>query len=66
MGAAPMAVTLAVFAIGTTLWCLAGYLLISHPRLVRWLRCAGTWLVAPLYIGFGLHILASAGLFAHL
>jgi cadmium resistance protein CadD (predicted permease) len=61
----PVAVvlTLAVFLAGTALWCVAGYLLPAHPRSVTWLRRSARWLIPPLYIGLGLHILVAAGLF---
>jgi cadmium resistance protein CadD (predicted permease) len=38
IGLGGAALTIAVLAVGTAMWCLAGFLLISHKRLVRRLR----------------------------
>ncbi len=63
MGPAAFALTLAVFALGTAVWCSACYLLTSRPRSIRLLRSAGTWLVPTVFIGLGLHILHAADIF---
>jgi cadmium resistance protein CadD (predicted permease) len=60
MGPGALALTVAVFAAGTALWCVAGYLLIYRPRLVTWLRRGGTWLVPTLFIALGMRILYAA------
>ncbi len=62
MGLGDAALTIAVFAIGTALWCLAGFLLISHKRLVQVLERFGRWIVPAVFILLGVYILNGSGL----
>ena len=59
-------ITVAVFAVGVAVWCLAGWWLVSHHRiagaLIRW----GHWMVPAVYILIGLYIFAKAGVFTRL
>jgi cadmium resistance protein CadD (predicted permease) len=62
MGLGDAVLTIAVFAIGTALWCLAGFLLISHKRLVQVLERFGRWIVPAVFILLGVYILNGSGL----
>jgi cadmium resistance transport/sequestration family protein len=62
MGPANIALTVAVFAVGTALWCLAGMLLVSHTELVALLQRFSRWIVPIVFILLGLYILDSSGL----
>ncbi|MCW2504865.1 MAG: cadmium resistance transporter [Actinomycetia bacterium] len=57
--AGPMvtAVTVAVFAAGVALWCLAAGWLGSRPAVVRALERTGPWLVPAAFVAIGLWIL---------
>jgi cadmium resistance protein CadD (predicted permease) len=54
-------VTVAVFAAGVAVWCLAGWWLVAHHRLTAALRRWGQWIVPAVYILIGLYIFARAG-----
>jgi cadmium resistance protein CadD (predicted permease) len=56
-------VTVAVFAAGVAVWCLAGWWLVSHHRLTGVLRRWGHWIVPAVYILIGLYIFAKASVF---
>jgi cadmium resistance protein CadD (predicted permease) len=62
MGLRDAALTIAVFATGTALCCLAGFLLISHKRLVQVLERFGRWIVPAVFILLGVYILNGSGL----
>lgn len=62
MGPADTALTITAFAIGTALWCLAGFLLISHKGLVQTLQRFGRWIVPAVFMGLGVYILHGSGL----
>ncbi|MCW2687205.1 MAG: hypothetical protein JWR37_2095 [Mycobacterium sp.] len=62
MGQADTAVMIAVFAVGTALWCLAGMLLISQNQLVGLLRRFSRWILLPVFIALGLYIHERCGL----
>jgi len=62
MGPRDAALTVAVFAVGTAVWCLAGFLLISHKRLAQVLVRFGRWIVPAVFLGLGLYILHRSGL----
>jgi cadmium resistance protein CadD (predicted permease) len=66
MEPADTAVTIAVFAVGTALWCLAGLLLTSHQRLVDLLARFSRWILPAVFIALGLYILHRTGLIARL
>jgi cadmium resistance protein CadD (predicted permease) len=55
------AVTLAVFAAGVALWCLAGSWLVSHHRITQALQRWGHWIVPAVYILIGLYVFQKAG-----
>ena len=54
-------VTVAVFAAGVAVWCLAGWWLVSHHRITGALRRWGHWIVPVVYILIGLYIFEKAG-----
>lgn len=54
-------VTVAVFAAGIALWCLAGARLGSHERVVAVVRRSGHWLVPGVFLAIGVVIVASSG-----
>ena len=66
MGAAAAAVTIAVFAVGIAIWCLAGSWLVSHHRVTRTLERWGHWIIPVIYILIGLYIFQKEGALSHL
>jgi cadmium resistance protein CadD (predicted permease) len=62
MGPGDAALTIAVFAVGTALWCLAGCPLVSCKRLVQVLERSGRWIVPAVFVGLGSYILHGSGL----
>jgi len=56
-------VTVAVFAAGVAVWCLAGWWLVSHHHLTGALRRWGHWVIPVVYMLIGLYIFAKAGVF---
>ena len=61
IGIGPSAVTIAVFAIGVALWCLAGSWLGSHHRIVEIVERYGEWLVPAVFIVIGALIVIESG-----
>jgi cadmium resistance protein CadD (predicted permease) len=55
------AVTLAVFAAGVAVWCLAGSWLVSHHRVTEVIRSWGHWIIPAVYILIGLYIFEKTG-----
>jgi len=55
------AITLAVFAAGIAVWCLAGSWLVSHHRITSGLRRWGHWIIPAVYILIGLYIFQETG-----
>jgi cadmium resistance protein CadD (predicted permease) len=55
------AVTVAVFAAGVAVWCLAGAWLVSHHRITEALHRWGQWIIPAVYILIGLYIFQKAG-----
>ena len=66
MGPANTALTVAVFAAATALWCIGAEQLISHHKLVELLKDASRWLVPAVLMSLGVYILARSGLLATL
>jgi cadmium resistance protein CadD (predicted permease) len=66
VSAGAAAVTLAVFAAGVALWCLAGSWLVSHHRVTETLRRRGHWIIPLVYILIGLYILKKEDALSHL
>ena len=62
IGVADAALTLAVFAVCTALWCLAGQLAVSHQRVVEVLQRASRWLVPVVFVVLGSYIVGRSGL----
>ena len=60
-GSAQIAVTLAVFALGVAVWCLAGLLLVRHDRLIGALARHGHWILPVAFILIGLYTLQRTG-----
>ena len=65
-GSAETALTIAVFAAGVAVWCLAAFLLVSRRRLVDALQRHSTWIVPAVYIALGLFVIVRSGLLAAL
>ena len=59
IGAFPTAVTIAVFALLTAVWCLAATWLASHRRVVAVIERWGHWIVPVVFIAIGAVILSS-------
>ena len=66
IGAAATAVTIAVFAAGVAIWCLAASWLVSHHRVTQTLQRWGHWIVPVIYILIGLYIFQKEGALSHL
>ena len=62
IGVADAALTLAVFAVCTALWCLAGQLAVSHQRVVEVLQRSSRWLVPVVFVVLGSYIVGRSGL----
>jgi cadmium resistance protein CadD (predicted permease) len=58
---AAAAVTIAVFAAGVAVWCLAGSWLVSHHRVTEALQRWGHWIIPVIYILIGLYIFQKEG-----
>ncbi len=61
LGAGRIAVTVAVFAAGVAVWCLAGYWLVSHQTVTEVLERYSQWIIPAVYIAIGLYIIAKSG-----
>ena len=59
IGAAPTAVTIAIFALLTAVWCLAATWLASHRRVVAVIERLGHWIVPAVFIAIGIVILST-------
>jgi cadmium resistance protein CadD (predicted permease) len=57
------AVTIAVFAAGVAVWCLAGSWLASHHKVTQSIGRWGHWIVPVVYILIGFYIFQKAGVF---
>ena len=57
IGPASTALTIAVFAVGVAVWCVAGSWLGSHPTVVRLVERYGRWLMPAVFITIGLVII---------
>jgi cadmium resistance protein CadD (predicted permease) len=55
-------ITIAVFAIGVALWCMAGSWLVSHHRISRLIERWGQWIIPAVYVIVGLYVFRKAGL----
>ncbi len=61
ISAAATAVTIAVFAAGVAVWCLAGSWLVSHHRVTETIQRRGHWIIPVVYILIGLYIFQKEG-----
>lgn len=66
VGAGAGLVTVAVFAAGVALWCLAGSWLGSHRRVVELVERFGHWLVPAVFMLIGTVIVGQSGVVARL
>ncbi|MUL85689.1 MULTISPECIES: cadmium resistance transporter [unclassified Mycolicibacterium] len=62
MGLTDTIVTIAVFAAGIAVWCLAASLLVSHQRLIGLLQRYSRWVIPVIFIALGVYILQRSGL----
>jgi cadmium resistance protein CadD (predicted permease) len=56
-------VTIAVFAVGVAVWCLAGWWLVSHHRVAEIVRDRGHWIVPAVFVLVAVYIFWQTGLF---
>jgi cadmium resistance protein CadD (predicted permease) len=61
IGALPTVVTVVVFAAGVALWCLAGYWLGSHKKVIEIVERYGQWIVPCVFMVIGGFIVAGSG-----
>jgi cadmium resistance protein CadD (predicted permease) len=61
IGPGPTLISIIVFAIGVAVWCVAGFLLGAHKRVVHLFERYGDWLVPGVFIIIGGAILVESG-----
>ncbi len=66
IGVSATLLTLALFAGGVALWCLAGSWLGSHKKLVEIIERNGVWIVPAVYILIGVAIVINSGIIGRL
>ena len=66
IGAGSIAVTIAVFAVGVALWCLAGSWLSSYRKAVAIVERHGPWIVPAVYMLIGVAMMIESGLIGRL
>lgn len=66
IGPGATAVTIAVFAAGVALWCLAGSWLGSHRKVIEVVERYGRWLVPLVFMAIGAIIVAGSGVLTRL
>jgi len=65
-GAVGTGVTIAVFAVGVAVWCLAGWWLVAHHRAAEIVTDYGHWIVPAVYVLLAVYIFWQTGLFARM
>ncbi|MEO3927557.1 cadmium resistance transporter [Micromonosporaceae bacterium B7E4] len=66
IGVTDSLVTVAVFAVGVALWCLAGSWLGSHRKVVELVQRFGHWIVPVVFMSIGAVIVAESGVLGRL
>ncbi|MFD0856130.1 cadmium resistance transporter, partial [Actinomadura adrarensis] len=66
IGTGATAITIAVFAIGIALWCLAASVMGSHKRVIHVVERYGEWIVPVVFILIGAVIILESGTLARL
>ncbi|MEN3610480.1 cadmium resistance transporter [Plantactinospora sp. ZYX-F-223] len=66
IGVTDSLVTVAVFAVGVAVWCLAGSWLGSHQKVVEVVRRFGHWIVPVVFMSIGVVIVAESGVLGRL
>ena len=61
IGAGGTAITVAVFAAGIALWCLAGSRLVAYRSVIAAVQRCGRWLVPVIFILIGVTVLIKTG-----
>ncbi|MCW2940894.1 MAG: cadmium transporter [Actinomycetia bacterium] len=61
IGPGPALTTIVVFAAGVALWCLAGYWLSSHKKVINIIERYGHWIVPAVFMTIGVIIVISSG-----
>jgi cadmium resistance protein CadD (predicted permease) len=61
IGVADSLLTVAVFAVGVAVWCLAGSWLGSHQRIINVVERFGQWIVPGVFMLIGVVIIAESG-----
>ena len=62
IGGSGIAVTLVVFIIGTGLWCMTGFWLVSHHKITQLIERWGQWIIPAVFILIGLYIFQKEGI----
>ncbi|MGX7676470.1 cadmium resistance transporter [Plantactinospora sp. DSM 117369] len=66
IGVTDSLVTVAVFAVGVAVWCLAGSWLGSHQKVVEVVQRFGHWIVPVVFMSIGVVIVAESGVLGRL
>jgi cadmium resistance protein CadD (predicted permease) len=66
LGAGRTAVTIAVFAAGVAVWCLAASRVGSHQKITQLLGRYGQWIIPAVYFVIGLYIIGKSGVAGHI
>lgn len=61
IGAAATITTIAVFAVGIALWCLAGSWLGSHKKVIEIIERYGQWIVPAVFMIIGAYVVIDSG-----
>ncbi|MFC4592106.1 cadmium resistance transporter [Sphaerisporangium corydalis] len=61
VGAGATAATIAVFAAGVAVWCVAGSLLGSHTKVIAVVERHGRWIVPVVFVAIGTFIVTESG-----
>jgi cadmium resistance protein CadD (predicted permease) len=65
-GTGGVTVTIAVFAAGVAVWCLAGSWLVSHHRVAGILRDRGHWILPAVYLLVAVYVFWKTGAFSRI
>lgn len=66
IGTGPTLVTIAIFAVGVAVWCVAGSLLSSHKKVIDIVERYGQWIVPAVFMVIGALIITESGVLAKL
>ncbi|HEU4420932.1 MAG TPA: cadmium resistance transporter [Pilimelia sp.] len=66
LGPTGSAITIAIFAVGVAVWCLAGSWLGSHEKIIEVVQRFGHWIVPGVFMVIGAVIVIESGVLTHL